>query len=76
MRCALGALHSGGSTAAGQGLALAYALAKENFDTKAVNRVNMLTDGDFNLGVDDPAKLKAITRKADGTAMLKKLAAR
>lgn len=58
MRCALGALHAGGSTAGGQGLALAYALAKENFDPKAVNRVILVTDGDFNVGVADPAKLK------------------
>jgi len=58
MRCALGALHSGGSTAGGQGLALAYALARENFDPKAVNRVILVTDGDFNVGVADPAKLK------------------
>jgi Ca-activated chloride channel family protein len=58
MRCALGALHSGGSTAGGQGLSLAYALAKENFDPKAVNRVILVTDGDFNVGVADPAKLK------------------
>jgi len=58
MRCALGALHSGGSTAGGQGLSLAYALARENFDPKAVNRVILVTDGDFNVGVADPAKLK------------------
>jgi Ca-activated chloride channel family protein len=58
MRCALGALHSGGSTAGGQGLSLAYALAGENFDPKAVNRVILVTDGDFNLGVADPARLK------------------
>jgi Ca-activated chloride channel family protein len=58
MRCALGALHSGGSTAGGQGLALAYALAEQNFDPKAVNRVVLMTDGDFNVGVADPAKLK------------------
>jgi len=58
MRCALGALHSGGSTAGGQGLSLAYALAKENFDPKAVNRVILVTDGDFNVGVADPSKLK------------------
>ena len=58
MRCALGALHSGGSTAGGQGLSLAYALAKENFDPKAVNRVILVTDGDFNVGVSDPSKLK------------------
>ena len=58
MRCALGALHAGGSTAGGQGLSLAYALAKQNFDPKAVNRVILVTDGDFNVGVADPAKLK------------------
>jgi Ca-activated chloride channel family protein len=66
MRCALEALHSGGSTAGGQGLALAYALAKQNFDPKAVNRVVLMTDGDFNVGVADPAKLKDVvaeTRK-------------
>ncbi len=58
MRCALEALHSGGSTAGGQGLALAYALAEQNFRKGAVNRVILLTDGDFNVGVADPAKLK------------------
>jgi Ca-activated chloride channel family protein len=58
MRCALGALQSGGSTAGGQGLALAYALAEQNFDPRAVNRVILLTDGDFNVGVSDPSKLK------------------
>ena len=58
MRCALGALQSGGSTAGGEGLALAYGLARENFDRGAVNRVILLTDGDFNVGVADPVKLK------------------
>lgn len=58
MRCALGALRAGGSTAGGAGLALAYDLARQNFDPKAVNRVILLTDGDFNVGVADPSKLK------------------
>jgi len=58
MRCALAALKAGGSTAGGQGLELAYALAKQNFDQKAVNRVILLTDGDFNVGIADPARLK------------------
>ncbi|WP_342745849.1 VWA domain-containing protein [Caulobacter mirabilis] len=58
MRCALESLQAGGSTAGGQGLALAYDLAKQNFDPKAVNRVILLTDGDFNVGVADPSKLK------------------
>ncbi len=58
IRRALDALASGGSTAGGEGLALAYRLAQENFDKAAVNRVILLTDGDFNVGIDDPEKLK------------------
>ena len=57
MRCALTALEAGGSTAGGAGLELAYALAQQNFDPKAVNRVILMTDGDFNVGVADPARL-------------------
>jgi Ca-activated chloride channel homolog len=60
MRCALDALQAGGSTAGGQGLELAYALAKQNFDKKAVNRVILVTDGDFNVGISDPARLKDV----------------
>jgi Ca-activated chloride channel family protein len=58
IRCAIDALQSGGSTAGGQGLALAYALAEEHFDKAAVNRVVLMTDGDFNVGIADPQKLK------------------
>ncbi len=58
MRCALGALQAGGSTAGGQGLALAYSLAQQNFQAGAVNRVILMTDGDFNVGVADPSRLK------------------
>lgn len=58
MRCALGALRAGGSTAGGQGLELAYALARQNFAKGAVNRVILMTDGDFNVGVADPSRLK------------------
>jgi Ca-activated chloride channel family protein len=58
MRCAVQALEAGGSTAGGEGLALAYTLAQQNFDRNAVNRVILLTDGDFNVGVADPSKLE------------------
>ena len=58
MRCALQSLHAGGSTAGGQGLALAYGLAERNFDKAAVNRVILMTDGDFNVGVTDNEKLE------------------
>lgn len=58
MRCALGALRAGGSTAGGEGLSLAYQLAQQNFDPEAVNRVILMTDGDFNVGVTDNERLE------------------
>jgi Ca-activated chloride channel homolog len=58
IRCALQTLESGGSTAGGEGLALAYALEKQNFRKDAVNRIILMTDGDFNVGISDPEKLK------------------
>lgn len=58
MRCALGALSAGGSTDGGQGLTLAYELAQQNFDPGAINRVLLMTDGDFNVGIANPDRLK------------------
>jgi Ca-activated chloride channel homolog len=54
---ALDNLHAGGSTAGGEGLRLAYAMAERNFDRNAVNRVIIATDGDFNVGIADPEQL-------------------
>jgi Ca-activated chloride channel homolog len=54
---ALDNLSAGGSTAGGEGLRLAYALAEQNFDRNAVNRVIIATDGDFNVGIADPEQL-------------------
>jgi Ca-activated chloride channel family protein len=56
--CALEALQAGGSTAGGQGIRLAYDLATQNRDPKGVNRVILMTDGDFNVGITDPDALK------------------
>jgi Ca-activated chloride channel family protein len=63
---ALDRLHSGGSTAGGAGLAAAYNLAERNFDEDAVNRVMLLTDGDFNVGVTNNERLEDfVARKRD-----------
>ena len=43
-------LSAGGSTAGGEGIKLAYKIAKENFIKKGNNRVILATDGDFNVG--------------------------
>jgi Ca-activated chloride channel family protein len=55
---ALDNLHAGGSTAGGEGLRLAYTLAERNFSRNAVNRVILATDGDFNVGINDPQQLQ------------------
>ena len=44
-------LRASGSTAGGEGLQRAYALAERHFDKEAVNRVVLGTDGDFNVGI-------------------------
>ena len=63
---ALDRLRAGGSTAGGAGLALAYDFAERNFDEDAVNRVMLLTDGDFNVGVTSNERLEDfVARKRD-----------
>lgn len=51
IREAIDELTSGGSTAGGEGIKLAYKVAKENFMPKGNNRIILCTDGDFNVGV-------------------------
>jgi Ca-activated chloride channel family protein len=55
---ALDKLQAGGSTAGAEGIRQAYALAERNFERGAVNRVILATDGDFNVGINDPEQLK------------------
>jgi len=63
---ALDQLQSGGSTAGGEGLALAYTLAERHFDRNAVNRVIVATDGDFNVGIVDGGELEGfVARKRE-----------
>lgn len=47
---AIDRLESGGSTAGGAGIQLAYKVAREQFKEKGNNRVILCTDGDFNVG--------------------------
>lgn len=55
---ALDGLRAAGGTAGGDGLQRAYALAERHRDPKAVNRVILATDGDFNIGITDPKQLE------------------
>ncbi len=62
-------LSAGGSTAGAAGLQDAYELAAENYDKDAVNRVILATDGDFNVGLSDPAGLEDYIAKKRETGI-------
>jgi Ca-activated chloride channel family protein len=50
-------LDAGGSTAGGEGIKLAYELAKRFYKSSGNNRVILATDGDFNVGTSSDAEL-------------------
>lgn len=50
-------LEAGGSTAGGEGIELAYKIAKENYIKGGNNRVILATDGDFNIGASSDAEM-------------------
>jgi Ca-activated chloride channel family protein len=50
-------LSSGGSTAGGEGIELAYMIAKNQFLENSNNRIILATDGDFNVGVSSEGDL-------------------
>jgi Ca-activated chloride channel family protein len=57
LEAAIENLQAGGSTAGGEGILLAYALARERFVAGGINRVVLATDGDFNVGVSSEGEL-------------------
>lgn len=68
---ALDRLQAGGSTAGGEGIAMAYSLAESKMDPDSVNRVILATDGDFNVGIRDPEVLKDfVSRKRKSSVYL------
>ena len=50
-------LQAGGSTNGGEGIELAYRTARKQFDENGVNRVILVTDGDFNVGLTSEDQL-------------------
>ena len=60
---ALSRLRSGGTTAGGAGIELAYKVAKQNFIHNGNNRVILATDGDFNVGVSSQGGLIRLIEK-------------
>ena len=61
---ALENLQAGGSTNGGQGIQLAYAMARQAYVKGGVNRVLLATDGDFNVGTVDQGALETLVGDA------------
>ena len=57
IEAALSRLSAGGSTAGGEGIELAYRIAREQFIPNGNNRVILATDGDFNIGTSSTGDL-------------------
>lgn len=63
IREALDQLTAGGSTAGGQGIQLAYKIAKNNFIKDGNNRIILCSDGDFNVGISSKEGLESLIEK-------------
>ena len=58
IRSAISSLVASGATSGGDGLERAYNIAQKHFITGGNNRVIIISDGDFNVGINNPTKLK------------------
>ncbi|MCB0845145.1 MAG: DUF3520 domain-containing protein, partial [Bacteroidetes bacterium] len=68
---AINMLKSGGSTAGGQGIQLAYKIAQDYFIEGGNNRIILATDGDFNVGMSNDNELVSlIEEKRNGGVFL------
>ncbi len=66
---AIDILNANGSTNGGEGIKLAYKLAKENFMSKGNNRIIMATDGDFNVGPSSDVDMETLITKERETGV-------
>lgn len=60
---ALNKLEAGGSTAGGEGIKLAYNIARKNFVEDGNNRIILATDGDFNIGASSDAAMQRLIER-------------
>ena len=60
---ALNKLQAGGSTAGGEGIQLAYKIAREHFIDGGNNRIILATDGDFNVGPSSNAEMERLIER-------------
>ena len=71
INAAIARLQAGGSTNGGDGMRVAYSLARQSFVEDGVNRVILASDGDFNVGNVDGGTLETLVgdRRRDGIAL-------
>lgn len=62
-------LEAGGSTNGGEGIRLAYNVARENFIDNGINRVILCTDGDFNVGTTSQSELVRLIEQSARTGV-------
>lgn len=60
INAAIDQLESGGSTAGGAGIKLAYEVASKQFIDGGNNRVILATDGDFNIGASSDGEMQRL----------------
>ncbi len=63
IQLAINSLVASGSTNGGEGLQLAYSIAKQSFIPNGINRILMGTDGDFNQGTVDVKSLTELVEE-------------
>ena len=63
INAAIDSLNARGSTNGGAGLEIAYQQAAKGFIKGGVNRILLATDGDFNVGIDDPKSIESMVKK-------------
>jgi Ca-activated chloride channel family protein len=66
---AIAELEAGGSTNGGEGIRLAYRVAREHFIRGGVNRVILATDGDFNVGTTSQDELVRLIEEQRATGV-------
>ncbi|HET9956365.1 MAG TPA: VWA domain-containing protein [Polyangiaceae bacterium] len=66
---ALEQLNAGGSTNGGEGIRLAYNVAREHFEAGGINRVILATDGDFNVGTTSEGELTRLIEEQRKTGI-------
>lgn len=68
---AINNLEAGGSTAGGEGIQLAYKIARQEFIQNGNNRIILATDGDFNVGLSsDDAMVRLIEKERQSGVFL------